>query len=342
MARPRTRRRHLRWAAGAAFSLLVPVLPLVAAPEASAASSKFCDGGAFSVLGKNGQTEFRGEVAAPAGRFTVQGRYTRFDIDPATFGIYDFAFTGAPNEGDMTGGHATPVYAGKVPDHRGLTLTGTISMRVEKENLEISRTGTGGLSMKITAKDCAQGGIFQMEPERGDGTRTRITHTLADGAYYFDNANFRARLGQYLGSGCVDAQTGPPGDACVRVTPRVNITSDAAPGLILRDSAQVATRIRQADCGPDFTNTLGLSETRDHCGGMSVWDVASGGRMGMVTGEDATEVANPPTACTTDCTAQNQVNGELAVLGYPSPVAAGSRLTPRTSVQGLDAPLTTG
>jgi hypothetical protein len=28
------------------------------------------------------------------------------------------------------------------------------------------------------------------------------------------------------------------------------------------------------------------------------WDVASGGRLGMVTGEDATEVANPPTACT--------------------------------------------
>ncbi|HEY5834530.1 hypothetical protein [Streptomyces sp.] len=64
--------------------------------------------------------------------------------------------------------------------------------------------------------------------------------------------------------------------------------------------------------------------------------------MGMVTGEDATEVADPPTVCTSNCGAQNQVNGELAVLGFPSPVAPGSRLTPRTSVQGLNAPLTTG
>ena len=45
----------------------------------------------------------------------------------------------------------------------------------------IGAAGTG-VSMKIQAKDCAQGGIFQMEPERGDGTRTRIVHTLANRA----------------------------------------------------------------------------------------------------------------------------------------------------------------
>ena len=61
---------------------------------------------------------------------------------------------------------------------------------------------------------------------------------------------------------------------------------------------------------------------------MSVWDVASGGRLGFVTGEDATEVANPPTNCTSKCQAQNQVRGRLAVLGFPFPVPAGSRLTP--------------
>jgi hypothetical protein len=64
---------------------------------------------------------------------------------------------------------------------------------------------------------------------------------------------------------------------------------------------------------------------------MSVWDVASGGRLGFVTGEDATEVANPPTTCTTDCQAQNQVRGRLAVLGHPFPVPAGSRLVPRVA-----------
>ena len=47
--------------------------------------------------------------------------------------------------------------------------------------------------------------------------------------------------------------------------------------------------------------------------------------------EDAVEVANPPTNCTQDCQAQNQVRGRLAVLGAPFPVPAGSRLTPRTA-----------
>jgi hypothetical protein len=126
----------------------------------------------------------------------------------------------------------------------------------------------------------------------------------------------------------------------VKVTPRVNIANNVSAAFVLRDSAQVATRVPQASCGPDFTNQLGLSDTRDHCGGMSIWDVASGGRMGMVTGEDSTEVANPPTVCVTDCQAQNRVKGRLANLGFPFPVPDGSKLTPRTSDDGLGAPLT--
>ncbi|MCY1140881.1 hypothetical protein OWR29_23020 [Actinoplanes sp. Pm04-4] len=320
--------RSKRFAAMAALAVSVPLVSVVAQPAAQAASSKFCTGGSYSVLGKKGAKDrFRGTVAAPAGRFTVQGKYTQFSIDPATFAIYDYAFTGAANTGDMTGGRLTPVYASKVPDHRGLALTSGISLELRDEDMVISRTGPSGLTMKIQAKDCAQGGIFQMEPERGDGAATRITHTLAGSAFYYDNPNFRAKLGQWLGSGCVDPASGPAGPSCVRVTPRVNIGSDAAPKLVLRDSAQVATRVPQPECGPDFTNTLGLTETKDHCGGTSIWDVASGGRMGMVTGEDATEVANPPTACTEDCEAGNQVRGKLAVLGFPSPVPAGSRLS---------------
>ncbi|WP_045747368.1 hypothetical protein [Actinoplanes rectilineatus] len=314
----------------AALALTVPLAAVTAPVAAQAAGSRFCEGGSYTVLGKTGTKDrFRGTVAAPAGRFTVQGKYTQFSIDPATFAIYDYAFTGKANVGDMTGGKATPVYASKVPDHRGLALTSTISLELRDEGLTVSRTGPSGLTMKIQAKDCAQGGIFQMEAARGDGTATRIVHTLADSAFYYDNPNFRAELGAWLGSACVSPATGPAATYCVRVTPRVNIASDTAPALVLRDSAQVATRVAQPQCGPDFTNTLGLSETKDHCGGVSIWDVASGGRMGMVTGEDATEVANPPTVCTTDCQAENGVNGRLATLGFPSTVPAGSRLTPR-------------
>jgi hypothetical protein len=60
-----------------------------------------------------------------------------------------------------------------------------------------------------------------------------------------------------------------------------------------------------------------------------VWDVASGGRMGGVFGEDSTEVAPPATTCTQNCQAQNQVRGQAVVLGFPSPVPDASRLRPR-------------
>ena len=111
------------------------------------------------------------------------------------------------------------------------------------------------------------------------------------------------------------------------MTPRVNIANDLSPRFVARDSAQVATRVPQSACN----TATPVSPSVRHCGGMSVWDVASGGRLGFVTGEDATEVANPPTTCTTDCQAQNQVRGRLAVLGHPFPVPAGSRLVPRVA-----------
>jgi hypothetical protein len=324
ITQPSTRAKTL--VAAVAVALAVPLM--VWSLPAAAASSKGCEGGGFTVLGKG--PGFTGTVAAPGGRFTVQGKYTQFDVNPADFAVYDQSFTGAANPLDQTAGRVTPIYASRVPDHRGLLLTSGISIVSSGVDLELSRTGTG-LSMKLQAKDCASGGIFQMEPQRGDGTRTRVVHRLADSAFYYDNPNFRARLGQFLGSDCTSVQTGPPSRFCVRVTPRVNIGNDVSPKFAVRDSAQVATRVAQPECGPDFTNNLGLAETRDHCGGMSVWDIASGGRMGMVTGEDATEVANPPTVCTQDCQAQNQVKGRLVVLGSPFPVPAASRLSPRTA-----------
>ena len=73
----------------------------------------------------------------------------------------------------------------------------------------------------------------------------------------------------------------------------------------------------------------GGTQTVDHCGGVSVWDVASGGRMGGVFGEDATEVAPPATACTQDCQAQNQVRGQAVNLGFPFPVPTANRFRPR-------------
>jgi hypothetical protein len=188
----------------------------------------------------------------PGTKFGVRGVYTTFDISLPDFAVLDYAFTGAPNPLDMTGGVRTPIFASKQPDHRGLTLTSGISVEMGEGDLVVSRTGAG-LTMKVQTKDCAAGGIFQMEVERADGTRTRITHTLVqnNGAltpFYFDNPNFRARIGQFLGDACTSVTTGPPSQFCVQVTARVNIANDFSRNLILRDSSQVATRINQPDC----------------------------------------------------------------------------------------------
>jgi hypothetical protein len=314
-----TKRRAVpRRLAGLALAVGLGLIPLTLSSGASAATSTGCEGGGFSVT--TGGATFAGTVdqdIAVGPSIQVRGRYAEFDIVPATFGITNYVLTGAPNPEDLTGGQRTPLFAAKTPDHRGLSLTGPASLRLSGTDILISRTGPG-LSMKLTAKDCATGGTFQMEPERADGTRTRITHVLADGIFYFDNPNFRAREGDVV----------PFKDTTIVVTPRINFAGDVSPKLVGRDSPQVATRVLQG-CPNQITKRDGTQVTVDHCGGVSVWDVASGGRMGQVHGEDATEVAPPATNCTQNCQARNRVRGRAVVLGFPFPVPAASRLTPR-------------
>ena len=238
-------------------------------------------------------------------RFLVKGKYVEFTVVADTFAVEDWTLTGAASPRDITGGRRTEVFAAKTPDHRGLSLTSpTISVRLDREKIEITRTGPG-LKMKIQSKDCAQGGIFQMEPERDDLTATRIKHVLAAEAFYFDNPRFGERVDQVLNG--------------VTVNPRVNFGNEYSSDFVGRDSPQVADRVDQG-CANAFGS---------HCGGESLWDVASGGRMGQVMGEDAVEVAPPSTECTENCQAQNQVRGRFAVLGFPFPVPLDVRLTPR-------------
>ena len=70
-------------------------------------------------------------------------------------------------------------------------------MSLDKETIQLSRAGSG-VSMKIQAKDCANGGIFQMEPSRADGQSTTFTHTLGPDAVYYDNPNLRAHISEVL------------------------------------------------------------------------------------------------------------------------------------------------
>lgn len=321
------------------------------AGPAQAASSSACEGGGFTVLGRSGDQDT--QVAAPDGSFTVVGKYVTFNVVAATFEVTDYAFTGAQNKRDMTGGQGerpgvrTPVWESKEPQHGG-TLTSPVTVSLAGDAMSLQRTGSIGsvaLDMKVQAKDCAAGGIFQMEVGRSDGLKTRFVHRLASPGgplqpFYFDNKNFRDNAGQFLTADAdgnnVTCTPDPANRFCVRVTPRTNIGNGLSEDFVARDSPQGGagdnrtTRVDHPECNSPRLAALDPPvESIAHCGGISVWDVASGGRMGFVTGEDAVEVANPPSVCVQDCQAQNRVRGRLAVLDFPFPVDPLDRLTPR-------------
>ena len=160
---------------------------------------------------------------------------------PLSFGIENWLFTGAANPLDITGGRRTVVWERKTPDHRGMILTGNALAEMGDDDIVLERSGPG-LDMKIQAKDCANGGIFQMEVERGDGTTTRFTHVLKPGVFYFDNPNFRAREGDKVqfdaGQDGIDVQT-------LTIAPRINVANTLSAKFVGRDSPQVATRLQE-------------------------------------------------------------------------------------------------
>jgi hypothetical protein len=293
------------------FGLAVLMVSLLAvmSGQAQAASSRLCEGGGW-VLTQQGNT------------MLVRGRHVQFDVDLSTMGVRNWTLTGAPNPGRLVE-RPTMIFSEKTPLH-GATLTRTDRLRNDRGDLVFIRTN-GVVEVKIQAKDCSQGGIFQMEIERGDASVTRFRHVLAPETFYFDNPNFRAREGDVVPfSNAAGAMTN------ITITPRINFGSDTSAQLVGRDSPQAATRVSQRACTNQIPKRDGTFATVQHCGGVSEWDVLDGGRMGQVMGEDATEVAPPATFCQQDCQAQNQVQGGAVVLGHPFPVPFAFRLQPRT------------
>lgn len=295
----------------------------VTAPMAHAAKSDGCVGGGFVISGLvNGVNVPTGSsTTIPASNlgasFQILGKYIEFTVVSSTFAVENYTFTGAPNEEDITGGRRITAFQSKTPDHRGLSLSSSVTVSNVDGDLVLQRSGTG-LKMKIQAKDCAQGGIFQMEPERGDKTATKVTHTLGANVFYFDNPSFRAREGDLV----------PYKDIMIEVPTRTNIGTDLTRKFVTRDSSQVAERVDDPTCANQVRNRDGTFDTVLHCGKQSTWMVASGGRMGFVTGEDAVEVAPPATDCVRKCQAQNRVRGQSVKLPPPFPVPAASRFKP--------------
>ncbi len=268
----------------AAVAVTAAGLATVSAPAASAASSTGCEGGAFSVTlpsgrAVSGDQELRldSRGLTSASRLKVRGRYVEFDYAPTTGAVYDYTYTGAANPLSMTSTR-TPVWASKTLD-RVPGTKGRTEILFAGEHVRL--TTSGGTKVKVQAKDCATGGVFQQEAETESGAPTVATHVLAPGAFYYVNP--------YTG--------------------KLNVGNGA--GYVAKDSAQVAQRLSQT-------------------GTTSVWRIASGGRMGFVTGEDAVELSAASSTCVQDCQAQNRVRGSLPVTdpAFLDVDGSGSTTTP--------------
>lgn len=189
----------------------------------------------------------------------------------------------------------TVVFSSKVPTLDDSQLNLLSISKLELQDDDFSVLFTTAAGkFKITAKDGAQGGILQMEQEFG--AAVEFTHTLGPSLFYFDNtATDKINFGD--GTDAVTSGTG------------------AHKMLLGKDSPQAATNTFQ---GPTS----------------SKWEVTSGGRMGGVLGEDVTEMGAGASACTSDCQAQNRIQGSIpASLDPVSPTPLnGTSAVRRSSV----------
>jgi hypothetical protein len=212
-----------------------------------------------------------------SGKITVSGRNNRFTIDPATLGVYDYTLTGAPDTQRMV---TTPtvVFSSKVPTLTAPQRSGVRLSKLEvKDDAIVAIFTTSAGKLKVQAKDGAQGGIFQMEPEFAGPVE--IVHTLGPGLFYFVN-EFTGKIN--FGDGTNAVASG----------------ANAHQMLLGKDSPQVAVKTFQS-------------------GTVTKWIVQPGGRMGGVLGEDAIELSAGATNCTSQCQARNRINGSLPVPPDP-------------------------
>lgn len=216
-----------------------------------------------------------------AGTVAVRGKHVRFDIDPTTLGVYSYTLTGAADPERMVT-VPTVVFASKVPTLTAAQRAGVRikELQVQDDTLVVRFQAAGG-TLKVQAKDAPQGGIFQQEPEFG--TAVEIVHTLGPGLFYFVNS-FTGKINFGDGTDEVTAAQSPTGYHRM---------------LLGKDSPQVATKTFQD-------------------GAQTRWLVTSGGRMGGVLGEDAIELSQGATNCTSKCQAQNRIRGSVPVP--PNPV----------------------
>ncbi|GAB3264961.1 hypothetical protein [Kineosporia babensis] len=266
-------------AAGAALTL-VPATAAQAKDEVKGNFAVTVNGKTYDP--KGGKEDKIKDVGIPVGeKIVVNGVNVKFKIDPATLGVYDYTLTGAPDPERMVT-EPTVVFTSKVPVLSAAQRSGVKLERMDlkDDNVTIILRSAGG-KMKFQAKDHAQGGIFQQEPEFAGNVE--IEHTLGPKLFYFTN-EFTGKINF--------------GDGQDPVT-KAQSSTGYHEMLLGKDSPQVTTKLYQD-------------------GAVTRWSVASGGRMGGVLGEDAIELSQGATNCTSKCQAQNRIRGSVPVPPLPT------------------------
>jgi len=160
----------------AAVALAVAGLSLAGAP-AQAAKAGTCQGYTVSTGGRTYTGDQQRTI--PASRvgptISVSGRYTKFTVTSSTFETRNYTLTGADSprpDKDLPLDAPSVVFTSKLPVHSD-ALNSALTLGLGNEGVSLERSGARQ-DIKITAKDCAQGGLFQMEPEPGTTERNTL------------------------------------------------------------------------------------------------------------------------------------------------------------------------
>ena len=162
--------------ATAAVVLAVGSLGLTSAPV-QAAKGGTCQGYTVSTGGRTYTGDQQRTIPASqvGPTISVSGRYTKFSVVSSTFETRNYTLTGADSprpDKDLPLTGPSVVFTSKLPVHND-TLTGALTLGLGNEGVSLERSGARH-DIKITAKDCAQGGLFQMEPEPGTNERNTL------------------------------------------------------------------------------------------------------------------------------------------------------------------------
>ena len=158
------------WLAGIAVAVTLVAIA-VRPVTADAAASSFCNPNGFALTagGKTYQGAQKGRIPLAAGqKIQLDGTFADFTVDADTFRVENYRLTSS-----LTNGRTVQIFASKTPN--GTRLNGDVDFELRGDSLLLLRKGN--VKMKVQARDCEQGGVFQLEAD----SPITMTHKLGAG-----------------------------------------------------------------------------------------------------------------------------------------------------------------